>query len=80
MSTGTMTSKGQITIPKDVREDLGLIPGSLVTFTRNEEGEYVLTVSTFRAEQLIGLLEYDGPPRTLDDMERAIADGARAGR
>lgn len=80
MSIGTMTSKGQITIPKDVREDLGLRSGSRVTFTRNDAGDYVLTTDAVRAGQLIGLLDYGGPPRTLEDMDRAIADGATAGR
>ncbi|NHN54764.1 AbrB/MazE/SpoVT family DNA-binding domain-containing protein [Calidifontibacter sp. DB0510] len=38
MSTGTMTSNWQITVPKDVREALRLTPGTKVTFTRNTDG------------------------------------------
>jgi AbrB family looped-hinge helix DNA binding protein len=37
-----VTSKGQVTIPKDVRDDLGLSPGSETDFERNERGEYVI--------------------------------------
>lgn len=42
MSTGTMTSKGQITIPKDVRDELSLEPGSRVSFVKNEDGFFEL--------------------------------------
>lgn len=38
----TVTIKGQVTIPKPVRDLLGLIPGSKVEFRRNAEGEVVL--------------------------------------
>lgn len=38
----TVTSKGQITIPKRVRELLGIKPGSLVDFQRSEDGRVVL--------------------------------------
>jgi AbrB family looped-hinge helix DNA binding protein len=34
----TITTKGQVTIPKVVREFLGLQPGSKVTFRRTEDG------------------------------------------
>jgi AbrB family looped-hinge helix DNA binding protein len=37
-----MTSKGQLTVPKDIREDLGLGPGSAAGFEKNERGEVVL--------------------------------------
>ena len=42
MST-TVTSKGQVTIPKAVRDLLGITPGTSVDFRRNENGEIVLT-------------------------------------
>jgi antitoxin PrlF len=41
MST-TVTSKGQVTIPKRVRDLLGIEPGSLVDFERAQDGRIVL--------------------------------------
>lgn len=41
MST-TMTSKGQVTIPKPIRDALHLTPGSAIEFSVNEQGEVVL--------------------------------------
>jgi len=38
----TVTSKGQITIPKRVRELLGIKPGSVIDFERLEDGRIVL--------------------------------------
>ncbi len=40
--SATVTSKGQITIPKRVRDLLGIKPGSLVDFERSEDGRIVL--------------------------------------
>ncbi len=40
--TTTLTLKGQITIPKQIRDALGLAPGSQLDFAVNEEGEIVL--------------------------------------
>ena len=42
MST-TVTSKGQVTIPKQVREHLGIEPGNTVDFHLGEDGRVVLT-------------------------------------
>jgi len=41
MST-TVTSKGQVTIPKRVREQLGIVPGSAVDFEAGPDGSVVL--------------------------------------
>ena len=40
--SATVTSKGQITIPKRVRDLLGIKPGSLVNFERGKDGRIVL--------------------------------------
>jgi antitoxin PrlF len=40
--TATVTSKGQITIPKRVRELLGIGPGSVIDFERGKDGRVVL--------------------------------------
>lgn len=44
MST-TVTSKGQVTIPKPVRDHLGIVPGSAVDFELGEDGRIVVTKS-----------------------------------
>jgi AbrB family looped-hinge helix DNA binding protein len=41
MST-TLTAKGQVTIPKHIRDALGLAPGSVVDFAVNREGQLVI--------------------------------------
>lgn len=38
----TLTSKGQVTIPKHIRDSLSLVPGSKLTFDVNNSGELVL--------------------------------------
>jgi len=38
----TVTSKGQVTIPKQVRELLGIGPGSVIDFERGTDGRVVL--------------------------------------
>ncbi len=38
----TLTSKGQVTIPKQIRDALNLAPGSSVEFAVNKEGEVVI--------------------------------------
>ncbi len=41
--TATVTSKGQVTIPKPVRDLLGIVPGTQVEFRRLADGSVVLT-------------------------------------
>ena len=38
----TLTIKGQVTIPKRIRDALGLTPGTLIDFAVNHDGEVVL--------------------------------------
>jgi len=45
----TVTSKGQVTIPKPVRDLLGIGPGSLIDFKRSEDGRIVLVKVQNRA-------------------------------
>ncbi|MFX0539764.1 AbrB/MazE/SpoVT family DNA-binding domain-containing protein [Ornithinimicrobium sp. Y1847] len=77
MSTGTMTSKGQITIPKDVRVALGLTTGVVVSFDQNDAGEYVLRPTRTTAADLAGILQHSGPALSISDMEDAIARAAQ---
>lgn len=78
MSSGTMTSKGQITVPKDVRLALGLTAGVTVSFTRNAEGDYIIRAAVRSAAELAGALNYTGAPLSLSEMDDAVASGALA--
>ena len=50
MST-TLTSKGQVTIPKRIRDALNLAPGSAVDFEVNRAGEVVVRKADARASR-----------------------------
>jgi antitoxin PrlF len=73
-----LTSKGQITIPKAVREHLHVKTGDRVKFFVHPDGTVVL-LPKVAVSALRGMLRWHGPPASLDDMETAIAAGA-AGR
>lgn len=77
MSTATMTSKGQITVPREVREDLKLVPGSKVMFVKLGPGHYRIVARTGRIDDLFGLLHRPGQ-RTLsiEEINEAIAEAA----
>lgn len=48
MST-TVTTKGQVTIPKSVRDYLGIHPGSKVDFRQTDDGQIVLVSAEIKA-------------------------------
>jgi len=56
MSVATVTSKGQITLPKNVRDDLGLKDGDQVSFEKID-GRYVLRPQNKSIMELAGALE-----------------------
>lgn len=47
----TLTSKGQVTIPKQIRDALNLAPGCAVHFAVNRDGEVVIHKVTTRARR-----------------------------
>ncbi len=57
MSEATMTSKGQITIPADIRSALGLAAGERVVFTQLGDGATVIRAKTRSITQVKGLLK-----------------------
>ena len=81
MSTATLTSKGQITIPADVRRSLNVQTGDRVEFVQVEAGRFELVAVTRSVRELKGL--FGKPARTIsiDEMNRVIARrGASSGR
>ncbi|WP_051297303.1 AbrB/MazE/SpoVT family DNA-binding domain-containing protein [Brevibacterium album] len=76
MSEATVTSKGQITLPKELRDELHLTTGSKVAFIRAGEGLYRLIPRTRSIRDLIGILhDPERAPMTIEEMNEAIADG-----
>ena len=74
MEESTITAKGQTTIPKAVREHLGLKPGDKVRFFLHPFGG--VSFSRVRpVTDLKGILPWDGPPVSIEEMDQAIADG-----
>jgi len=81
MSTATLTSKGQITIPAEVRRVLNVKAGDRVEFVQVEPGRFELIAATRSVRELKGL--FGKPARTvsIEEMNRAIAErGALAGQ
>ena len=56
----TLTSKGQTTIPKQIRDSLGLRAGDRMTFTLMPDGTVVMRVKTKSVMDLAGLLRKKG--------------------
>lgn len=79
MTTATMTSKGQITIPAPVRAALGIEAGSRVEFIQVGEGRFELVAATRSVTALKGLVRRPATPVTVEAMNAAIAEqGAKA--
>jgi len=53
----TLTSKGQTTIPKEIREGLGMKAGDQMTFTLLPDGSAVMRVKNRNVKQLYGALK-----------------------
>lgn len=75
MPTATMTSKGQVTVPKEVREQLGLNTGSVLDFIPYEKG-YVLEARQGSIRDLFGMLPKPAKAATLEEMDDGIVAGA----
>lgn len=72
MPRATLTSKGQITIPKDVRERLGVQAGDSLDFVEQERGVYKVVPATRDVRQLKGLIAKPAKPVSLEDMKAAV--------
>lgn len=72
----TITVKGQITLPKALRDAMHLKTGDRVLFEELEGGAYIITPITTDVQALKGCVSYHGPAKTLEEMETAISENA----
>ena len=82
MAVATLTSKGQTTIPKEIRDLLKLAPGDKLDFVVESDGRVVLRPATLDVRALRGMLQKKGRKAvSLEQMDRAVAEGAmRSGK
>jgi len=76
MSTATLTSKGQITIPAAVRRDLNGGTGDRVEFVQIEPGRYEVVATTRSVRELKGLFGKAKRTVSIKEMNRTIAERA----
>jgi AbrB family looped-hinge helix DNA binding protein len=73
--TTTLSTKGQVILPKALRDALDWKPGMRLVVENTPAGVLLKAAPIFpptRPEDVFGCLPYDGPPKTLEDMEAAI--------
>ena len=72
MTTAVDTSKGQITIPKPVRDGLGVESGDRVEFVELERGVYTVVAATRDIRDLKGVIPKPAKPVSVEDMNKAV--------
>jgi AbrB family looped-hinge helix DNA binding protein len=72
----TVTAKGQVTLPAEARRRLGITPGTRLEFLITDDGRLEIIPQTGSVRRLKGMLPAPDRPLSLEDMQRAIAEGA----
>jgi antitoxin PrlF len=80
MPSATLTTKGQITIPVQVRNDLKVDSGDRIEFVLVAPGRYELVASTRSVRELKGMFGKPSKTVSIDDMNKAIARRGSAAR
>ncbi|ODT86684.1 MAG: hypothetical protein ABS78_15485 [Phenylobacterium sp. SCN 70-31] len=75
--TTVLSTKGQVILPKAIREHRRWSPGTRLIVEETTDGvllrrEPALEPTTL--DQVSGMLKYDGPPATVEEMDEAVAE------
>jgi AbrB family looped-hinge helix DNA binding protein len=81
--TTRLSTKGQLIIPKQIRDRHGWAPGVELEF--EDRGDHVVLRSAeilprTTLEEVLGCMRYQGPAKSLEEMAAGIAKGARESR
>jgi len=76
MPLSTLTSKGQITIPKALRKSMSIDAGDKIEFIINEQNEVVIKPITKKASEIFGLLSKYKKNKavSIEEMDQAITN------
>jgi antitoxin PrlF len=80
MTTATITSKGQITIPANVRQSLNVDAGDRVEFVQVETGQYLFVAANRSVTELKGMFGKAKKVVSIDEMNQAIASRGASAR
>ena len=72
MSEATVTSKGQITLPKDIRDRLGLKHGDRVRFIVEDDGRVRLLPAKRDVSELFGILPKPERALSVEEMDEIV--------
>jgi len=81
MAKTRMSSKGQVVIPKDVREAARWTPGVELDVIETDDGVLLRRAGRFATtalEDVVGCTGYEGRRISLEEMERAVEEEAKA--
>ncbi|MBV8088888.1 MAG: AbrB/MazE/SpoVT family DNA-binding domain-containing protein [Alphaproteobacteria bacterium] len=74
--TTTVSTKGQVILPKAVRQRRNWAPGTRLLVEETPDGVLLKAAPVFaatRPEEVAGMLAYRGRPKTIEEMDAAIA-------
>jgi len=74
-ATTTVSTKGQVILPKAIRQRRKWGPGTRLIVEETPDGVLRKPAPFFpptRPEDVAGMLAYDGPPKTIEEMDAAI--------
>ena len=75
----SMTDKGQVTVPKDIRDRLGIAAGSKLDLEVQDDGTIRVRVLVRGAGNLFGIVRRPGmTPQSIDAMDEGIAAAVKA--
>ncbi len=77
MPKAKLTSKGQVTIPKSVRDALGVGPGDRLTFHVHQNGTVTLEAATIDWRALVGSVKSAVQGVTIEQMDEGIGEAVR---
>jgi len=75
MDKTTLSSKGQVILPKSVRQAHNWTPGTVFSVEEADDGVLLRPLKPFPAtelEDVFACLAYSGPAKTLEEMEKSI--------
>ena len=77
MPESHLTSKGQITLPKAIRDHLKVKSGDVVSFSVESDGRVTVSAVTAPVTSLKGMVAAPTQPVTLEEMQQAVRKRSR---